>query len=118
LHSIALFNLATQCEILCILILAGFLVQKAAQLDEDAASHLHDVCLLWLHVKEVMEVDFAKPIILQHEELFMKGNLGIIDLAVAKNLPGGVIDLGLRLATAKFSRVSVIGFPENPSQFS
>ena len=50
--------------------------QKNQQLSEDAATTLFDVVCVWLWVREKMKVEFAEPIIEQHDAKFLKGTLG------------------------------------------
>ena len=51
-------------------------MQKNQQLNEEAATMLHDVVCLWLWLREKMKVEFAEPIIAHHDEKFLKGCLG------------------------------------------
>ena len=52
-----------------------FLFQKAAQLDEEQATSLHDIVCLWVWLRSHMEHEFNKTVVEQHDVLFMKGCL-------------------------------------------
>lgn len=56
--------------------------QKAAQLDEEKAMLLHDICCLWIWLRSRMEESYGTDVLERHDGLFMKGTLGQIILHI------------------------------------
>ena len=55
-------------------------------MDDERAAHLHDICCLWLWVRDKMANDFSQAVIDHHTDLFMKGPLAKAILIHAKEL--------------------------------
>ena len=55
---------------------SSFCGQKLKQLCSESCQHLHDICCLWLWLRSKLETSFTRPVLDQHDAMFMKGRLG------------------------------------------
>ena len=53
-------------------------MQKAAQMDEEAHIHLHDIVCLWIWVREKISTEFNGETINNFEKMFHDGLLGSV----------------------------------------